>query len=147
MPFIHAKLTTNPTAEEMEAIKTDLGQAITKIPGKSEAWLMVQIQGNCALWHQGEAWEKIAMVEVQVYGTPSDESCNALTGEITKILANRLGYPRNTSMSAINSAPSGVGTEAISNLPSHISNLSGEPGGCFPLHQHSKETWPCHFKQ
>lgn len=93
MPFIHAKLTTIPTQEEMEAIKTDLGQAITKIPGKSENWLMVQLQGGCALWHQGKAFEKIAMVEVQVYGTPSDASCNALTGEITKILENRLGYP------------------------------------------------------
>ena len=86
MPFIHAKLTTTPTPEEMEAIKTDLGKAITKIPGKSEAWLMVQLQGGCALWHQGKAFEKIAMVEVQIYGTPSDESCNALTGKITEIL-------------------------------------------------------------
>ena len=93
MPFIHAKLTTTPTQEEMEAIKTDLGQAIAKIPGKSENWLMVQLQGGCARWPQGKAFEKIAMVEVQIYGAPSDASCNALTGEITKILERRLGYP------------------------------------------------------
>ena len=67
MPFIHAKLTTTPTAEEMEAIKTDLGKAITKIPGKSEAWLMVQLQGGCALWHQGNVFANIHIVEVNFY--------------------------------------------------------------------------------
>lgn len=39
MPFIEVK--TNQTIADKTALKSALGEAITAIPGKSEAWLMV----------------------------------------------------------------------------------------------------------
>lgn len=44
MPFINVKTNTAVPADKEKAIKSALGQAITAIPGKSEAWLMVGIE-------------------------------------------------------------------------------------------------------
>ena len=49
MPFIDARFSTPVDKIKEEAIKSRLGQAISLI-GKSEAYLMVQIQDNCKLY-------------------------------------------------------------------------------------------------
>ena len=50
MPYINARTTTPVSAEKQEAIKALLGKAIENIPGKSEAWLMVEICPECNIW-------------------------------------------------------------------------------------------------
>lgn len=49
MPFINVKTNSNVTKEKAENIKSALGTAITAIPGKSEGWLMVGIEGDYTL--------------------------------------------------------------------------------------------------
>lgn len=50
MPFINVKTNIPVSENAQEALKTRLGQAIEAIPGKSEAWLMVGVEPECALW-------------------------------------------------------------------------------------------------
>ena len=42
MPFINVM--TNSEIKDKNALKSELGNAITAIPGKSEAWLMVKLE-------------------------------------------------------------------------------------------------------
>ena len=66
MPFINVKTNIPVSENAQEALKTRLGQAIEAIPGKSEAWLMVGVEPECALWFQGTD-APAALVEVSVY--------------------------------------------------------------------------------
>ena len=93
MPFINVKTNAEVNAEKMEAIKSQLGQAITAIPGKSEGWLMVGIEPSYALWFKGSD-APAAMVEVSVFGSASSSAYNALTGKVTGILNSELGIPK-----------------------------------------------------
>ena len=67
MPFINVKTNIPVSENAQEALKTRLGQANEAIPGKSEAWLMVGVEPECALWFQGTD-APAALVEVSVYG-------------------------------------------------------------------------------
>jgi phenylpyruvate tautomerase PptA (4-oxalocrotonate tautomerase family) len=44
MPFINVKISEKLSDTQVDNIKSRLGEAISLIPGKSEAWLMVNIQ-------------------------------------------------------------------------------------------------------
>ncbi len=90
MPFINVKTNSAVPKEKELAIKTQLGQAITTIPGKSEAWLMVGIEPEYTLYFKGTD-EPCAMVEVSILGTASSDVLAALTSNITGILTNNLG--------------------------------------------------------
>lgn len=92
MPSINVKTNSNVTKEKAENIKSALGTAITAIPGKSEGWLMVGIEGDYTLYFKGSD-ELAAMVEVQIYGNPSDSAMSELTSRITEILTGSLGMP------------------------------------------------------
>ena len=92
MPFINVKANVNVTKEKSESIKSALGTAITAIPGKSEGWLMVGVEGDYTLYFKGTA-EPAAMVEVQIFGNTSGSAMSTLTGKITDILADNLGIP------------------------------------------------------
>ncbi|MGN0642719.1 MAG: phenylpyruvate tautomerase MIF-related protein [Huintestinicola sp.] len=90
MPFINVKTNAEVSAEKAEKIKSDLGLAITAIPGKSEGWLMVGIEDNCKLYFRGTD-EPAAMVEVSLYGKASSNSLGVLTSNITGIMLDTLG--------------------------------------------------------
>lgn len=94
MPFINVKTNQSVSASQQEAIKSGLGKAICTLPGKSEQWLMVGIAPEYILYHQGSD-APAAMVEVQIFGTPSAPACDALTGQITDILHSELHIPKN----------------------------------------------------
>lgn len=53
MPFINVKTNTTVSHDKETAIKSLLGQAITAIPGKSEAWLMIGIEPDYTLYFKG----------------------------------------------------------------------------------------------
>ena len=90
MPFINVKTNAKLTAGQAEQIKTQLGQAITAIPGKSEGWLMVGIDGDQTLYFRGTA-DPAAMVSVSLYGSASGNAMDTLTAHITGILTDTLG--------------------------------------------------------
>ena len=94
MPFINSKISIKITSEEKDIIKTKLGSAIELIPGKSEDWLMVGFEDECSLYFKGKASEKIAFIEVKIFGTTSKEAYSMLTSEICNIYNDVLGIPK-----------------------------------------------------
>lgn len=92
MPFINTKFSGEISEAQQNDIKTALGKAVS-ILGKSESWLMVGFEPNCALYFKGEKSPKIAFVEVSLFGNSSSSAYDKLTGEICNILGNSLGVP------------------------------------------------------
>lgn len=89
MPFINVKTNTAVSNEKEIALKTALGQAITAIPGKSENWLMVEIEPERKLYFKGDN-APAAMVEVSVFGSANSSAFNKLTDSICSILNEQL---------------------------------------------------------
>lgn len=93
MPFINVKTSKELTADKIEAVKSELGKAISLIPGKSEAWLMVNISDNCNLYFKGTDSDNTAFVDVSIFGSASKANCESLTGKICEILFDIAGIP------------------------------------------------------
>ena len=91
MPFINSKITKKITREEEVVVKEKLGRAIELIPGKSEAWLMLNFEPESHLYFKGSNDKDIAYVEVNVFGNEDKEAFNNFTAEITKIFNEILG--------------------------------------------------------
>lgn len=92
MPCIQVKTSVAIPAEKEAAIKTRLGKAIEIIPGKSESWLMVTLEGSAHVYFKGTS-APAAYVEVSVYGRENAQAFNALTAEICNILNDELNIP------------------------------------------------------
>ena len=92
MPFIDSKITVPVSAETKEEIKTELGRLIATLH-KSEAYLMVGIEDQYDLWLGGKKLEKGAYVSVSLYGSASAADYDQLTGQICKLLSDKLGIP------------------------------------------------------
>ncbi len=91
MPYINVKTTSSISDEKSETIKTELGKAISLIPGKSEEWLMVGIEPEKKIWFRGDDSADSAMVSVAVFGSVSDRDSSKVTERITDILSSELG--------------------------------------------------------
>ncbi|OPJ64647.1 phenylpyruvate tautomerase MIF-related protein [Clostridium oryzae] len=90
MPCIQTKVNVKISEEKEEVIKSKLGKAIELIPGKSESWLMVSFEDECKLYFKGSKDDKIAFVEVKIFGKASDKAYDDLTAAITDILHEEL---------------------------------------------------------
>lgn len=93
MPFIDVKTSAKLTEEKIEQIKTELGSAIALIPGKTEAWLMVNIKDSCNLYFKGNQDEDTAYVEVSIFGETAKSNCEAITVAICEILEKYANVP------------------------------------------------------
>ena len=91
MPFINTKVNISISKEDESILKERLGEAISLIPGKSEQWLMLGFEDNARLYFRGDNSDKIAFVEVKIFGGENKEAFNNLTGEICKIYNEVLG--------------------------------------------------------
>lgn len=104
MPFIDSKITVPVPEEKKEAIKSELGKAIS-IVGKPESFLMVGFEDNYDLYMGGSKLDKGAFVAVSLFGNASSEAYNEMTAEICRIYEEQLGIPGN----AVYITYSGVG--------------------------------------
>lgn len=93
MPFINTKVSFRMTEAQKERIKNKLGVAIELIPGKSENWLMVGFQDNYSLYFKGQVFERIAYVEVKIFGSASRSAYEKLTKAICDIFEEELKIP------------------------------------------------------
>ncbi len=93
MPFINTKYSAEITAEQERDIKARFAEA-AKLIGKTENWLMVGFEQGCSLYFKGEKSEKIAFVEVSLYGSSSASNYDKMTAEICNILNDVLGVPK-----------------------------------------------------
>lgn len=94
MPFIDARFSTLVNEEKEISIKKKLGEAITLI-GKSEAYLMVQIQDNCKLYFKGNNDEDSAFFEVKLLGKSTKANYEKLTAALCELASEELSIPTN----------------------------------------------------
>lgn len=88
MPFIEVK--TNQKIGAEEDLKSELGRAITAIPGKSEAWLMIEIEDDKDMYFKGSN-APCAMLEVSIFGSAGDCDYDELTKRLCEISEKQLG--------------------------------------------------------
>lgn len=91
MPFIELKTNQNINAVK-EILKSELGSAITAIPGKSEAWLMVELEGGKTMYFKGSD-EPCAMFEISIFGKADDNAYDDLTKRICALSEKYLNVP------------------------------------------------------
>ena len=85
MPFINVKANIPISDSAEQAMKRQLGQAIEALPGKTEAWLMVNFEPEARLWFAGSD-DAAAM---------ADEAADALTARVCDVIAGALGIAEN----------------------------------------------------
>ena len=91
MPFINSKINVKISKEQEETIKSRLGKAIELIPGKSESWLMVGFEDEYHLYFKGDNANKIAFVEVKVFGGEDKATFEKMTEAVCDIYQDVLG--------------------------------------------------------
>lgn len=91
MPFIESKVSVKTTEEQQKKLKERLGQAIAIIPGKSESWLMVNLQDEQMMYFRGDDSEPIAFICVNIYGSSDPAAFEKMTGELTRIYGDLFG--------------------------------------------------------
>ena len=91
MPFIDVKTSVKTTLKQRQELKTRLGQIISLIPGKSEAWLMLDLEDGQTMYFRGENKDPIVFAGVNMYGSPEPAAFERMTEELTKIFGEILG--------------------------------------------------------
>ena len=94
MPYISIKTTQKLSPENMTALKSSLGSAISLLPGKSESWLMLEFEGEKCMYFKGKNDRPIAFVSVSSFGAVSPGAASQLTAEICSIINNEIGVPK-----------------------------------------------------
>ena len=94
MPYIDLKTTAKITKEKEIDLKAAFGEAISLIPGKSERWLMVKLDGECKMFLAGDNQDDVAMVEIDIFGSATDAAYDALTARITDIINEEINIPK-----------------------------------------------------
>ena len=93
MPFIKSKVSCEMTTEQELALKRRFGKAIELVPGKSEEYLLLELEDSCRLWLRGERAAPIAYIEAAIFGNEGNFGYDAFTAEITKAFTEVLGIP------------------------------------------------------
>ena len=93
MPMIVTHTTEAITPEKKEALTRALGEAITLLPGKTDAYLMLEFAGECDMAFHGDTKLALAFVEVKILGRSTPAAYNALTARICDIMKETLGVP------------------------------------------------------
>lgn len=93
MPYIDVKVSVSLSAQQREAVKADLGKAIAIIPGKAEQYLMVNLDGDCNLYYQGNQSAPTAFAEVKLLGAAGREVYTRMTEAVCELFNRELGIP------------------------------------------------------
>lgn len=89
MPFIELKTNVDISDKSLSLIKKVLGKDIEILPGKSEKWLMINIQDKQKMSFDGSD-EPCLIALVDLYGKCDDSSLNIFTSNISDVLSNEL---------------------------------------------------------
>ena len=95
MPYISSKVNIVMTEEQKDTVRKRLGENISIIPGKTEDWLMVEIEDCCDLSFRGDKKLPAAFIEVKVFGEIRDTAARKMTEMISGIYEKELGIKQN----------------------------------------------------
>lgn len=90
MPYINIHVSVQLDDDQKNSLKTKLGELITIIPGKSESVLMIGIQDGMSIYFAGEKKERVAFIDVRVYGPAPAPEKAAFTREIFALFSEDL---------------------------------------------------------
>ena len=91
MPFIDVKTNAKLDADKEREIKSRLGEVVSILPGKSENWLMVNIEDCSKLYFRGRADTVNAMVEIKLFGSADADAYEKMTEAVCGIMKNAAG--------------------------------------------------------
>ena len=85
MPFFKAKINFSLDAEQEINLKTELGKAVQNNFGYSEEYLLAIFEENQKMYLRGEKNEKIAFIEVEVFGNKFHAGYKNFSRDVTII--------------------------------------------------------------
>ena len=91
MPFVTAKVNVPVNKEQELKIKSWLGKAIEHVPGKNENCLLFGIEDDYHFYLRGDGEQKIAYIEVDIFGNEDHMGFDLFGVEITAIFHQALG--------------------------------------------------------
>lgn len=106
MPYISVNTTTSLTKVQKDEIKTELGSAITLIPGKSEQVLMVDISDGHTMYFSGKEMEKCAFIDVRCYKSANFDDNKKFTQAVYQLMKRITGISENEIYLSISELPS-----------------------------------------
>ncbi len=92
MPYIDASISKKLDSNQTELLKKEFGKAITSIPGKSEAHLMIKISDGQTMCFAGSD-DDCAIIRVELFGSCSKDACQSFTGIICSLVNDITGIP------------------------------------------------------
>lgn len=93
MPYMKARISNSITPGQEENLKSRLGKIIELIPGKTESWLMVDIEDNCHLYFKGNQNAPSAYIKVEVFGQVEAVHCQKMTAAICSLFEEEVRIP------------------------------------------------------
>ena len=85
MPYIEAKTTKTVTKSQEDALFSALGKAIELLPGKTEEWLMLNVEGDKKMAFRGKTDEDMAFLTVALVGKAGAENYEKLTARLCEL--------------------------------------------------------------
>lgn len=94
MPFVRSKVSVPVSQVQERKLKEGLGQAIARVPGKSEQYLMLDFEDQSHLYFQGRNDRPIAYIEAALFGNELHYGYDAFTADVTALYQKTLGIPK-----------------------------------------------------
>lgn len=91
MPYIEVKTTKATTQTQEEALFSALGKAIELLPGKTEEWLMLNVEGGKKMAFRGKTDKDMAFLTVALVGKAGAENYEKLTVRLCELCEEILG--------------------------------------------------------
>ena len=93
MPFFKAKINFSLDEEQEINLKSELGKAVQNNFGYSEEYLLAIFEENQKIYLRGEKTEKIAYIEVEVFGNKFHAGYKNFSHDVTIIFQEILEIP------------------------------------------------------
>jgi phenylpyruvate tautomerase PptA (4-oxalocrotonate tautomerase family) len=90
MPYFEIKTSVKLDAERKEKICHELGRIIELVPGKSESWVMVQLQDGSDMCFAGDSTQPVAAVVLKTFGELESKYYDILSQEICQYIGKLL---------------------------------------------------------
>lgn len=90
MPFLKAKINFPLDNEQENILKTEIAQAVCVNFGYSEEYLLAIFEDNQKIYLRGEKIEKIAFIEIEIFGNKTHAGYKIFSHDLTIIFSEIL---------------------------------------------------------
>lgn len=92
MPFIKLKTNISISKKDEINIKSFIGKAIEAIPGKSEKYVLLDVEDNHKMWLRGKD-DPLIYIEASIYGNDDHYGFETFAKDVSSFLSDELGIP------------------------------------------------------